>query len=516
MNSNDFEIELSFELDEPDDDDYIANKAANKLGISASKLPPFEIKKRSIDARHGQVRFFITLGPKVLLNKSFDLKDVKGTPVIIIGGGPAGLFCAYELARHGHSSIIVERGKQVQARRHDLKGLNQHGVVNSDSNYCFGEGGAGTYSDGKLYTRSHKRGDVRDILEILNLYGAPQAILTDARPHIGSNRLPKVVSAMRQALEDHGVVFRFDARVSSILMDQDRAVGVKLFDGEEILGRAVVVATGHSARDMYEIMDEIKAPLEKKPFAVGVRIEHPQPLINKIQYGRFFGHEKLPAASYRLAYTPSDGRGAFSFCMCPGGFIVPASTVLGELVVNGMSLSRRDSPFANSGLVVAVSVADVESLGLKGNMAGLEVQRAIEQQAFLAGGKSLCAPAVRATDFVKNRQSSSLPKTSYQPGLRSADLYEVLGASKLPLAERIKEALFVFDKKMPGYLSEEAVLVGVESRTSSPVRMVRDQESLQSPGFEGLYPCGEGAGYAGGIMSAAMDGMRVAKAISRH
>ncbi len=510
---NDFEIELSFELDEPDDALAIAKKAAQKLGIDADALPALEIKKKAIDARHGHVRFFITVGPseKPRLD-TLEPKITSGSPVIIIGGGPAGLFCAYELARNGIASVIVERGKPVQARRKDLKGLNQHGIVNEDSNYCFGEGGAGTYSDGKLYTRSHKRGDVRDILEILVLNGAPENILVDARPHIGSNRLPKVVSAMREKLESCGVKFLFDARVTSIIVDKNRAIGVTLANGEEILGQAVVVATGHSARDMYEAMDKVGAKLEAKPFAMGVRIEHPQPLINSIQYGRFANHPKLRAAPYRLAYTPEDGRGAFSFCMCPGGFIVPASTVLGELVVNGMSLSRRDSPYANSGLVVAVSVSDMKSLGAFNPLSGIDLQTAMEKQAFKAGGGGLRAPAVRALDFVNKRKSVDLPNTSYQPGLNPSDLDDVLGASKLPLAARLREALMIFDKKMPGYLTNDAVLVGVESRSSSPVRMVRDENFL-SPGFIGLYPCGEGAGYAGGIVSAAMDGARVAKAI---
>lgn len=516
MTMNEIEIELSFELDEPDDPEAIARKAAQKLRVPVNELPILQIKKRAIDARHGHVRFFVTVGPHEADIDSELPKVCQGKPVIIVGGGPAGLFCAYELARKGIASIVLERGKPVQARRKDLKGLNQHGVVDSDSNYCFGEGGAGTYSDGKLYTRSHKRGDVRDVLEILHLHGAPSAILTDARPHIGSNRLPKVITAMRERLLEHGVIFKFNARVLGILTDHGRAVGVKLSD-EEILGQAVVVATGHSARDMYDVMEKAGSPLEAKPFAMGVRIEHPQPLINRIQYGRFATHEKLRAAPYRLAYTPSDGRGAFSFCMCPGGFIVPASTTLGELVVNGMSLSRRDSPYANSGLVVAISTADVESLGFTGPKAGLLVQKLLEEKAFIAGGKSLSAPASRATDFVKGQISRDLPATSYQPGLTSADLHDVLGATRLPLAERLREALLVFDKKMPGYLTDDAVLVGVESRTSSPVRMLRDQQSLCSPTVKDLYPCGEGAGYAGGIVSAAMDGMHVARAIaSRH
>lgn len=503
-----FELELQFELDEPDDLVAIRKRAAEKLGVAIQDLPELEIKKRAIDARNRNVRFLITVGDKTRTSPLAPLQQLERgkKPVVIIGAGPAGLFCAYELARQGIACVILERGKKVQARRHDLKGLTQHGIVDPDSNYCFGEGGAGTYSDGKLYTRSHKRGDVRDILEILVAHGAPEVILTDARPHIGSNRLPKVITALRENLESVGVQFEFGARVVDILIDKKCAVGVKLQDGREILGNAVVIATGHSARDMIHILDRAGATLEAKPFAMGVRIEHPQPLINQIQYGRFAEHPKLPAAPYRLAYTPEDGRGAFSFCMCPGGWIVPASTESDCLVVNGMSLSRRDSPYANSGLVVAVS-ATTQPLG------GFELQRRIEQAASIAGGGELCAPAIRATDFVKKRLSATLPSTSYQPGLKSADIEAILDASGLPLASRLREALLEFDRKMPGYLCEEAVLVGVESRTSSPVRVVRDKERLTSPTLSNLYPCGEGAGYAGGIVSAAMDGVHVARAI---
>lgn len=514
----DFEIELKLELDEPDDDNAIAAKAAQLLGVSVAKLPALEIKKRAIDARHGHVRFFLTLGPpdeaSALSAEQLLPREVEGTPVIIVGAGPAGLFCAYELARHGIASVVLDRGKKVQERRKDLKGLNQHGVVDSDSNYCFGEGGAGTYSDGKLYTRSHKRGDVRDVLETLALHGAPEVILTDARPHIGSNRLPKVITAMRERLEAVGVRFVFEARVTEVLTEKGRACGVRLATGDEVLGQAVVIATGHSARDVYELLGRAGVTLEAKAFAMGVRIEHPQPLINSIQYGRFAGHAKLPAAPYRLAFTPSDGRGAFSFCMCPGGFIVPASTEAGGLVVNGMSLSRRDSPYANSGLVVAVSVEDLESQGLNHPLGGIELQRRIEEAAWVSGGGELCAPAVRATDFVRKRLSADLPSTSYQPGIRSADVHAVLDASGLPLASRLSEALVEFNRKMPGYLCDEAVLVGVESRTSSPVRVPRDNDSLLAFGLAQLYPCGEGAGYAGGIVSAAMDGVRVARAIA--
>ena len=510
-----FEIELTLDLDEPDDHDALLKLVAKKLNVASSELPPLEIKKRAVDARRGRVRFFITVGlasaHQVLAEPA--LKQVSGKPVIIVGAGPAGLFCAYELARHGIKSVVVDRGKLVQARRRDLKGLTQHGIVNPDSNYCFGEGGAGTYSDGKLYTRSHKRGDVRDILEILVSHGAPEIILSDARPHIGSNKLPKVITSIREDLESHGVEVIFEAKIIDILLEEQKAVGVKLQDGRELLGQAVVLATGHSARDIYELCAQKNIALEAKPFAVGVRIEHPQPLINSIQYGSFASHPKLRAAAYRLAYTPSDGHGAFSFCMCPGGWIVPASTTPGELVVNGMSLSRRDSPYANSGLVLAVSLDDLKYLNLNNSLGGLTVQKRMEEAAWKAGGGELCAPAQRATDFVAGRISQDLPKSSYEPGLRSADIANILDSTGLNLSQRLREALQVFNKRMPGYLTESAVLVGVESRSSSPVRMVRDNQSLESLSTKALYPCGEGAGYAGGIVSAAMDGIKVARAI---
>jgi len=509
----DYTVELG--LDEPDDPLALSRKLASQLGVSPDALPPLELRKRSIDARRGRVKFHLVLGavrPDLPLGGA-PLREVSGAPVVIVGGGPAGLFCAYELARAGVPAVILDRGKPVQARRRDLKGLTQHGRVDPDSNYCFGEGGAGTYSDGKLYTRSHKRGDVRDVIEVLALHGAPAQILVDARPHIGSNKLPKVITAIRERLESVGSVVRFGARVTDLVVQHGRAIGVRLADGGEVTGRAVVIATGHSARDVHELLLRAGVHLEAKPFAMGVRIEHPQPLIDRIQYGRAAGHAKLPAAAYRLAYTPSDGRGAFSFCMCPGGWIVPASTEVDGLVVNGMSLSRRDSPYANSGLVVAVELADLERLGLHGPLGGVELQRRLEQAAAVAGGGELRAPATRATDFVHQRASTTVPATSYQPGLAAADIGEVLDSIGVPLAARLREALLQFDRQMRGYLTEEAVLVGVESRTSSPVRVPRDPARLESPDVAGLYPCAEGAGYAGGIVSAALDGIRVARAI---
>lgn len=516
MLDTDRDYTVEVDLDEADDLPTLTKKLAAQVGTSVASLPPIEIRKRSIDARRGRVRFHFVLG---MVEKDGGalggppLRETSGDPVIIIGAGPAGLFCAYELARAGVRSIIVDRGKPVQARRRDLKGLTQHGRVDVDSNYCFGEGGAGTYSDGKLYTRAHKRGDIRDVIEILATHGAPHDILVDARPHIGSNKLPKVITAMREHLASVGSEIRFGARVVELVKREGRAIGVRLAGGGELIGRAVVAATGHSARDVHHLLIAAGVRLEAKPFAMGVRIEHPQPLIDRIQYGRAAGHIKLPAAAYRLAFTPDDKRGAFSFCMCPGGWIVPASTEPDGVVVNGMSLSRRDSPYANSGLVVSVELADLDRLGLPRPLGGVELQARLERAAALAGGGQLRAPATRATDFVRGRASSTVPATSYQPGLDATNVGEVLDSIGVPLAARLREALPVFDRQMRGYLSEEAVLVGVESRTSSPVRVPRDNERLESPDVAGLYPCGEGAGYAGGIVSAALDGIRVARAI---
>jgi len=514
------ELELELGLDDADDPAALRELVARRLRRPASELPEIVLRRRSLDARRGAIRFHLLVGfadgTEAPLGAPEPCPVTSARRVVIVGDGPAGLFCAYELARHGVGSIVVDRGKNVQPRRHDLKGLHRRGEVNPDSNYCFGEGGAGTYSDGKLYTRSHKRGNVRDVLEILVRNGAPEAVLVEARPHIGSNRLPKVITAMRERLEAVGVEFRFGARVVDFAIEgtgsERRVVGVCLASGAEILGDAVVLAPGHPARDVFELLARRGVALEPKPFALGVRIEHPQPLINRIQYGEHAGHPRLPNAAYRLA-CEVHGRGVFSFCMCPGGWIVPASTEPSELVVNGMSLARRDSPFANSGFVVALDPSDFERAGHRGSLGGVELQRAIERAAFTAGGGALRAPAVRATDFVRGVLSATLPDTSYIPGLRSADLAAVLNAGGIDLASPLAEALRAFGRRMRGYLTEEAVLVGVESRTSAPVRILRDERTLEARGLAGLYPAGEGAGYAGGIVSAALDGMRIARAV---
>ncbi|HEY6556807.1 MAG TPA: FAD-dependent oxidoreductase [Polyangiaceae bacterium] len=516
------ELEVHLELDEPDDLPALRTKAARALGVAPEALPEVMVQRRSLDARRGRVHFQVLLGlgpDAASAHAKAPLREVsRPARVIIVGDGPAGLFCAYQLARSGIASLVLERGKLVQPRRHDLKSLNRHGRVDGDSNYCFGEGGAGTYSDGKLYTRSHKRGNVRDVMEVLAEHGAPPAILTEARPHIGSNLLPKVVTALRESLENVGVELRFGARVVGLLSagagSERRVRGVKLADGSEIEAEHVVLATGHSARDVFEMLRQEGVALESKGFALGVRIEHPQPLINRIQYGKAAGHPKLPSAAYRLAETV-DAHGVFSFCMCPGGFVVPASTDREGLVVNGMSLSKRDSPFANSGLVVAVDPAELSAFGFAGVFAGVEFQRSIERAACAAGGGMLRAPATRVTDFLAGRASGTLPKSSYLPGLTPSDVADVLDAGGLRLSAFLKDALRRFDRTLRGYLTEEAVLIGVESRTSSPVRVLRDEQTLEARGLRRLYPCAEGAGYAGGIVSAALDGLSVADAIAR-
>lgn len=526
------QLTIELGLDEPQDAVHVRRVAARKLGVRLEDLPLVVLRKRSLDCRGRRIRFHLLLdvllgnpGDTLLFGLANDEELAAPHPrevalparVVVVGDGPCGLFCAYQLARQGIASIVLDRGKPVQPRRHDLRGLTQLGRVDQDSNYCFGEGGAGTYSDGKLYTRSHKRGDVRDVLEILALHQAPREILVDARPHIGSNRLPVVINALRERLEGVGVEFRFGARVTELLTRQgpSRVAGVRLQDGTTLEAEHVVLATGHSARDVYALLARAGQTLEPKAFALGVRIEHPQSLINEIQYGKHAADPRLPSAAYKLADS-ADELGTFSFCMCPGGFIVPASTEPGEVVVNGMSPSKRNSKYANSGLVVGVDPAVVTRAGYRGVLAGIELQSTIERAAFEAGGQMLEAPATRVTDFLAGRASSTVPSSSYQPGLTPSDVGAVLARSRLPLAERLRAALRRFDAMMPGYITEEAVLVGVESRTSAPVRIPRHPETLESLDISGLYPGGEGAGYAGGIVSAAVDGMRIARQIGRE
>jgi uncharacterized FAD-dependent dehydrogenase len=437
--------------------------------------------------------------------------------VLIVGAGPAGLFAALRCLELGAKPIILERGKDASARRFDLAPILREGRVIEDSNYCFGEGGAGTFSDGKLYTRATKRGPVAEVYRVLCAHGAPEKILTDAHPHIGSNLLPNVVKAIRASIINHGGEVHFHAKVNDLIISGGKIRGVTTTDGREFLADATLLATGHSARDIYALLAEKNILMEHKPFAIGFRIEHTQPFIDHRQYHFPAGQPRpdlLPAARYRLATKIAD-RGVHSFCMCPGGWIVPAATEDAQVVVNGMSLSRRDSPFANSGLVTTIEPEDIAHLVPQhGIMAGIVFQETIERSAKAAGGNKTLgqiAPAQRAADYLSGKISADLPETSYFPGLHAAPLHELLPK---PVTSRIREGLRLFDRQIRGYASREALLLGFETRTSSPLRIPRDAESLQHPEIAGLFPCGEGAGYAGGIVSAALDGLKCAEAAS--
>lgn len=512
-------VELVMTLDNEHDSLERLRVAATLLNVAPEAIRGLRIRKRSLDARSRAVKVrlqtevYLTREPPAEQPMLPRYQSADGAKqVVIVGCGPAGMFAALALLEAGIRPVILERGKDVQARRRDLAAINQKGVVDPNSNYCFGEGGAGTYSDGKLYTRATKRGDIEGVLRTLVGHGAAADILIEAHPHIGSNRLPKVVQAMRQSILDAGGAIHFETRVVEMIMESSGsgrvARGVVTHDGREILGAAVILATGHSARDVFEMCLRQNVLLEAKAFAMGVRVEHPQPLIDKLQYHCDTRDPRLPAASYRLASTV-EGRGVFSFCMCPGGWIVPSATAPDEVVVNGMSLSRRDSPYANSGIVVGVELEDLSQFSQHGVLAGTNYQKFVEQMACQAGGGQQRAPAQRVSDFIAGRISASLPGTSYQPGLTSAPLHQLLPAA---LGGRLRQGFKNFGKAMPGYLHPDAVILGVESRTSSPVRVPRDAATLQHVEVALLYPCGEGAGYAGGIVSAAMDGVRVANA----
>lgn len=513
--------EIILSPEEAFDESQFMTSIYQKLGIKQDGDQWVRPIKRSIDARgkktvvRVQCEVFPASEKKPLITYSRNYPDVSHKPaVIIVGSGPAGLFAALRLIEFGIKPVILERGADVRARRRDLAAINKEHLVNPDSNYCFGEGGAGTYSDGKLYTRSKKRGDVTRIMEILVAHGAKEEILFDAHPHIGTNKLPKLIEEIRKSILDAGGEIHFNTRVVDFILTDNRISGVKTLSGETFKGEAVILATGHSARDIFELLHARKILIEQKPFALGLRVEHAQQLIDRIQYhcpverGPY-----LPASSYALvhqAHVNGQQRGVFSFCMCPGGFIVPSATAPGEVVVNGMSPSRRDSRFANSGIVVSVGEADFKSYAKFGLLAGVHFQAAIEKQACSVAGGTQVAPAQRLVDFVERKVSTSLLDTSYQPGLTSVDLAVVLPGF---IAESLRQGFKNFGSKMKGYLTNEAQVVGVESRTSSPVRIPRDKETLEHPQVKGLFPCGEGAGYAGGIVSAAMDGERCAEAV---
>jgi len=511
------EIELSVFPKNLGDGALIKKLAAKKLRINPSEITALQIIRRSIDARKKKPQYQIKI--KVFVNEiitetkqEFRFKDVsKSKKVIIVGSGPAGLFAALKLLELGLKPVIIERGYDVQKRRRDLKAIQQEGIVNPDSNYCFGEGGAGTYSDGKLYTRSTKRGDVKRILNLLVMHGAKEEILIDAHPHIGSNKLPKVISAIRNTILTYGGEIYFKSKVTDFIFNNNRLIGVVVNNKSEFVADAIILATGHSARDIYYLLNKHKIKLENKPFAMGVRIEHPQQLIDTIQYHSVNARQYLPAAEYSLA-CQVDNRGVYSFCMCPGGIVIPASTNTEELVLNGMSSSSRNSPFANAGLVVSVTADDWQHHSAHGVFAGLEFQKEIENMAFRFGGNNQKAPAQRLTDFTNNKISQTLPATSYIPGTISAPLHNLLPEG---IAKRLQQSIFQFNKKMKGYYTEEAQILAPETRTSSPIRIPRDAKTLMHIEIEGLFPSGEGAGYAGGIVSSAIDGERSAEGVAK-
>jgi len=495
------------------DEGLLRRAAARAAGCPEAAITHLQLLRRSIDARRGtpllQLKMQVYTGEaKPPLPPAFKYQNVVGKPpVIIVGAGPAGLFAALRLLEKGLKPIILERGKAVKERKYDIARLTRDQVVNPNSNWCFGEGGAGTYSDGKLYTRSNKRGNIGDILQQLVLHGANPDILIDAHAHIGTDCLPHIIANIRETITAHGGEYYFDTQVNNLIIKNGEVVGVRSVQGISYDGVAVILATGHSARDIYELFDRQGWAIETKPFAMGVRVEHPQSLINHLQYHGYKGTAALPAAAYNLV-TQVEGRGVFSFCMCPGGIMVPAATAPGELVVNGMSNSLRNSPYANAGIVVQVGPDDYFG---EGALAGLRFQQEIERRMFAAANNSQQAPAQGLIDFVNKKNTTSLLKTSYIPGVRAAPLHELLPKF---ISHSLRQAFRDFNKKMHGYLSAQATLIAVESRTSSPVRIPRDAVTLEHAQLKRLYPCGEGAGYAGGITSSAIDGVRCAEKIA--
>lgn len=510
-------------------DSMVRSILAEELDVAQERISGFKVKKKSVDARSRRIRINLSLEvfidePVEEIRLEWEPHDVsKAEPVIVIGAGPAGMFAALRLIELGKKPIILERGKDVRRRRRDLAAINKLHIVNPDSNYCFGEGGAGTYSDGKLYTRSNKRGNVQEILELFVAHGADENILSEAHPHIGTNKLPDIIVAMRTNIIRSGGEVFFDTRVTdftvkdnvitSVIAERtDVEAGTKTL---EFSAKHVLLATGHSARDIFELLHRKNMLIEAKSFAMGVRAEHPQALIDSLQYHCRISEvesmrDYLPAASYSLVHQ-AQGKGVYSFCMCPGGIIAPCATAQEEVVTNGWSPSKRNNPYANSGIVVAVDPAELKEYAHHGPFAGLRYQQDLEKMAWHAGGKTQTAPAQALEDFVNGKLSSSLPDCSYMPGTKSAPLHELLPPA---IGKRLQEGFKTFGQKMRGYLSNDALIVGVESRTSSPIRIPRDNEKLHHPQITNLYPCGEGAGYAGGIVSAAIDGRKCAEAIA--
>ena len=509
-------IELKMTPEQAASADFIKEAAAQESQIRIERIAEVRLLRKSLDARKPmiivllKVEVFLVGEPIENALRTFQYHPVSNQKTChVIGFGPAGIYAALQLLERGIKPIIIERGKTVKDRRRDLAAINRQLVVNPESNYCFGEGGAGTYSDGKLYTRSSKRGDIKKVLDVFIQHGANERIGYEAHPHIGTNKLPAIIENMRATILQQGGEIHFNKKLTALVMKSGQIERLQFADGSEEPCQQVILATGHSSRDIFEMLHHQNILIEAKPFALGVRIEHPQLLIDRIQYKRDDRGDYLPPSSYSLV-TQALGRGVFSFCMCPGGIIAPAATAAGETVVNGWSPSTRNGRFANSGMVVSVNPENWREFEHLGPLAALEFQKRVEQTAFKQTG-SIQAPAQRMEDFIQNKTSQSLPDCSYIPGIISADLQGILPTF---IAESLRQGLTDFGSKMRGYRTNEAVLAGVESRTSSPVRIPRNKETFRHPQLSNLFPCGEGAGYAGGIVSAAMDGIACANAVA--
>jgi uncharacterized FAD-dependent dehydrogenase len=502
------------------DSDELLHYIAKFKSIKISRITHVRVLRRSIDARHANV--MVNLNVKAFIDEEptndYIIQPIEYTKVdgkrgaIVVGAGPAGLFAALKLIELGVKPIILERGKNVTDRRLDIAKISREGIINPNSNYCFGEGGAGAFSDGKLYTRSKKRGSVEHILGIFYQHGASESILIDAHPHIGSDKLPQIIQNIRSTIINCGGEVHFETQVTKLLLENNTAVGVECANGESYKG-PVILATGHSARDIYHMLNDEKISLEAKGIAVGVRLEHPQHIIDEIQYHNPNGRGKyLPAAEYSFV-TQIDNRGVYSFCMCPGGIVIPAASAPGQLVVNGMSPSNRGTYWANSGMVVEVHPEDLQDYNKYGNLSVMKFQEDLENLCFKEAHESQCAGAQRMIDFVEGRDSKLIPPSSFAGGLQPSRLDKWLPTF---IGDRLRKAFKLFGKSAKGFLTNNAIVIGVETRTSSPIRIPRNNEELHHIDIQGLYPCGEGAGYAGGIVSSAIDGERCAEALANY